>query len=375
MKQHTSPSTSAASRWSASSSATTIIREYMAAQGPEADAAAALLPARVRNVIPNTEKSYKALGGLVSDARLAGLIDWDAIEDRNREPVIWAEYENVQELVEDPVPLPPAALGGAGQLRRAVGGEGGLGRRAAPAREQVPRHPDGQPRLLQPVAPCTSPPSGSWRRAEDKNPILFYLGTTTRPARTWCGTSRTAWSCSASTTSTCASWRSPWSRSASTTRPRTRPRCPTRAPPSTSRSTGDSWEVDALNPRTLAQIIETRVPVRDRHGHDERNHRQGEEGAQAPRGRAAQAGQGHRQGRGIDDATAEAHSLEEEAWDYLREFGGHTAECCQGIFRGEKILHPPLHVRLEPRCNPARKGVRRSPPGPNRSTPRRSHKA
>jgi hypothetical protein len=52
-----------------------------------------------RNAIPNTEKSYKSLGGLVSDARLAGLIDWDAIEDRNREPVIWAEYENVQELV------------------------------------------------------------------------------------------------------------------------------------------------------------------------------------------------------------------------------------------------------------------------------------
>jgi hypothetical protein len=54
-----------------------------------------------KNVIANTEKSYKALGNLVSDARLAGLIDWDAIEDRNREPVIWAEYENVQELVED----------------------------------------------------------------------------------------------------------------------------------------------------------------------------------------------------------------------------------------------------------------------------------
>lgn len=54
-----------------------------------------------RNVIPNTEKAYKALGGLVSDARLAGLIDWAAIEDRNREPVEWAEYENVQQLVEE----------------------------------------------------------------------------------------------------------------------------------------------------------------------------------------------------------------------------------------------------------------------------------
>jgi hypothetical protein len=54
-----------------------------------------------KNVVPNTEKSYKALGNLVSDGRLAGLIDWDAIEDRNREPVRWAEYENVQQLVEE----------------------------------------------------------------------------------------------------------------------------------------------------------------------------------------------------------------------------------------------------------------------------------
>jgi hypothetical protein len=56
-----------------------------------------------QNVIPNTEKAYKALGGLLSDARLAGLVDWDAIEDRNREPVEWAEYENVQEMIEEAV--------------------------------------------------------------------------------------------------------------------------------------------------------------------------------------------------------------------------------------------------------------------------------
>lgn len=37
-----------------------------------------------RNLIPNTMKSYKRLGVIISDARLAGLIDWDAIEDRTR---------------------------------------------------------------------------------------------------------------------------------------------------------------------------------------------------------------------------------------------------------------------------------------------------
>jgi len=37
-----------------------------------------------RDLIPNRVKEYKRLGGLVNDARLAGLIDWEAIEDRTR---------------------------------------------------------------------------------------------------------------------------------------------------------------------------------------------------------------------------------------------------------------------------------------------------
>lgn len=37
-----------------------------------------------RGLIENTMRSYKNLGSLVSDGRLAGLIDWDAIEDRTR---------------------------------------------------------------------------------------------------------------------------------------------------------------------------------------------------------------------------------------------------------------------------------------------------
>lgn len=37
-----------------------------------------------RNIIENTERSYKRLGDLVSNARLAGVIDWHAIEDRGR---------------------------------------------------------------------------------------------------------------------------------------------------------------------------------------------------------------------------------------------------------------------------------------------------
>jgi len=34
-----------------------------------------------RDVIANKQTEYKRLGSIVNDARLAGLIDWDAIED------------------------------------------------------------------------------------------------------------------------------------------------------------------------------------------------------------------------------------------------------------------------------------------------------
>jgi hypothetical protein len=37
-----------------------------------------------RGLIPNSDKEYKKLGNLINDARLAGHIDWYAIEDRTR---------------------------------------------------------------------------------------------------------------------------------------------------------------------------------------------------------------------------------------------------------------------------------------------------
>lgn len=51
------------------------------------------------NVLPNTERSYKMLGETVSDGRLVGLIDWDAIEDRVRVPNQPPEFDNLQDLV------------------------------------------------------------------------------------------------------------------------------------------------------------------------------------------------------------------------------------------------------------------------------------
>lgn len=38
-----------------------------------------------RDVVPNTIQSYKRVASILNDARVAGLVDWDAIEDRTRE--------------------------------------------------------------------------------------------------------------------------------------------------------------------------------------------------------------------------------------------------------------------------------------------------
>jgi len=53
----------------------------------------------IRNAVPNVEQSYKRLSTLVSDARLAGLTDWDAIEDRVRQPRIQNEFTGLPDLV------------------------------------------------------------------------------------------------------------------------------------------------------------------------------------------------------------------------------------------------------------------------------------
>ena len=52
-----------------------------------------------RNVIPNQERAYKNTGRLVSDARLAGKIDWSAIEDHIRVPRLPNEFTDLKQLV------------------------------------------------------------------------------------------------------------------------------------------------------------------------------------------------------------------------------------------------------------------------------------
>lgn len=60
-----------------------IIRDYVA-QGFRLTVRQLYYQLVARDVIPNNERSYQRTTSLVNDARLAGLMDWDAIEDRTR---------------------------------------------------------------------------------------------------------------------------------------------------------------------------------------------------------------------------------------------------------------------------------------------------
>lgn len=52
-----------------------------------------------RAIIENTEQSYKRITGLVNDARLAGLMRWDAIEDRTREFITRSSWTTPQSVM------------------------------------------------------------------------------------------------------------------------------------------------------------------------------------------------------------------------------------------------------------------------------------
>ncbi|HHK8456756.1 TPA: hypothetical protein ACQYBV_000584 [Vibrio parahaemolyticus] len=54
-----------------------------------------------RDLIENSERSYKNLGTIITKARMAGMLDWEAIEDRNREhKSFWVE-EDESRLIND----------------------------------------------------------------------------------------------------------------------------------------------------------------------------------------------------------------------------------------------------------------------------------
>ncbi len=54
-----------------------------------------------RDLIPNSDRSYKNLGGAITKGRLAGMIDWEAIEDRNRKHNTHWTAEDPRQEIED----------------------------------------------------------------------------------------------------------------------------------------------------------------------------------------------------------------------------------------------------------------------------------
>ena len=148
------------------------------------------------NAIRNEERAYKSLGNLVSDGRLAGLIDWDAIEDRIRRPAVPSEWSDLRELVQ-------SALYSY-RLPRWKGQE---------AYVELWVEKDALAGVLQPLAQefhvtmmvnrGYSSQSAMYEAYQrflahaDLNCILLYLGDMTPRVRTWCATFRPAWTCSA----------------------------------------------------------------------------------------------------------------------------------------------------------------------------------
>jgi calcineurin-like phosphoesterase family protein len=53
-----------------------------------------------RGLLENTERNYKMITNLLTDARYAGMVDWDSIEDRGREPISPSQFDGLGELVD-----------------------------------------------------------------------------------------------------------------------------------------------------------------------------------------------------------------------------------------------------------------------------------
>ena len=77
-----------------------ILREY-AAQNYRLSLRQLYYQLVARGHIENSIKSYKRIVNLITDARLAGLVDWGMIEDRGRETNFLNHWDNPAEIVRD----------------------------------------------------------------------------------------------------------------------------------------------------------------------------------------------------------------------------------------------------------------------------------
>lgn len=56
-----------------------------------------------RDFIPNQQKEYKALMNILAKGRMAGIVDWDAIEDRVRRPILPYWVTGIENAIEDTI--------------------------------------------------------------------------------------------------------------------------------------------------------------------------------------------------------------------------------------------------------------------------------
>lgn len=57
-----------------------------------------------RDIVPNEQKEYAKLSGLLKEGRMGGLVDWNAIEDRLRKPSSPSSWNNPKDFMESVVP-------------------------------------------------------------------------------------------------------------------------------------------------------------------------------------------------------------------------------------------------------------------------------
>ena len=151
--------------------ANTIIGEY-AAQGFKLTLRQLYYQFVARDLLANTQRSYKRLGNIISEARLAGRVDWNAIEDRTRN------------LESNPHWDDPAAIikaGGAQLPHRQVGGSTLPGRgldREGSAESAWSSGSAAAWTWISSPAAATSAKASSGRPARGSP-------STARPARTW----------------------------------------------------------------------------------------------------------------------------------------------------------------------------------------------
>lgn len=76
-----------------------IINEY-AQQGYQLTLRQLYYQMVARDIIPNAVEWYKKLGDVVSNGRMAGYIDWNAIVDRDRVPIMPSHWDSPADILQ-----------------------------------------------------------------------------------------------------------------------------------------------------------------------------------------------------------------------------------------------------------------------------------